>query len=117
MRVLAFAFLVGHGLVHGVMWALPYSEQALADLPMDPGHSWVFGDARAVGLGLALATTLVFVVAAFAMLAGAPWWPPFAIASAGLSMALLTLFFSPWWLVGFAIDIAVIAVAARSLSG
>jgi nicotinamide riboside transporter PnuC len=115
MRILSAAFLVGHGLVHGVMWALPYSEEALADLPMDPGHSWILGDARAVGLGLALATTIVFVTATVAMLADAPWWPPFTIAAAGLSAVLLTLFFSTWWLIGFAIDIAVVVVAARSL--
>lgn len=116
MRILAFVFLVGHGPVHAVMWALPYSEQARADLPMDPGNSWILGDARAVGLGIALAATAALVVAAFAVLADASWWPSFTIAAAGTSLALLALFFSPWWLVGFAIDAAIISIAALSLS-
>jgi hypothetical protein len=115
MRFLAAAILAGHAIVHGVMWALPYSEAARSDLPMDPSHSWLIGDARGLGLGLALAATAAFLVVAGAVLADASWWAPAAIVASALSGLLLGLFFSPWWLVGAAIDAAIVAVAWRSL--
>ena len=114
MRWLACAFLVGHGWVHGVMWALPYSEEARADLPMDPAHSWLLGDARAVGFDLALLSAAGFVVTAIAFIAGAVWWPAAALISAGLSALLLVVFFSPWWLIGLALDGAVVIAAWRA---
>jgi hypothetical protein len=33
MRFLIAAFFVGHGLVHGIMFGLPFSAQPSADLP------------------------------------------------------------------------------------
>ena len=116
MRVLVSLLLVGHGIVHGEMWALPYSAEARADLPMDPSHSWLLGDLRAPGLILALATTASFLVAAGAYLADAGWWPVAAITATALSLLLLGLFFSPWWLVGFAIDAAILVAARRALT-
>jgi hypothetical protein len=64
MRVVVSLFLAAHGIVHAVMWALPDSAQARADLPMDPSRSWLLGDLRGPGLALALLTTAAFVVAA-----------------------------------------------------
>lgn len=58
---LAAAILGGHAIVHGVMWSLPYGEAARSDLPMDPAHSWLIGDARGFGLGLALAAAAAFL--------------------------------------------------------
>lgn len=114
MRWAAFALLIGHGWVHGVMWALPYSEEAMADLPMDPSRSWLVGEQRAFALGLALVTAAAFVAAAVAYIAGAGWWPPAAISASALSIVLMTLFYSPWWFVGFAIDAVVLVAAFRS---
>jgi hypothetical protein len=116
MRVLASAFLIGHGLVHGIMWALTHSEEALADLPMDPSHSWLLGDVRACSLGFALVTTVAFVVAAASFLADAGWWPWAAIVASALSVVLLGLFFIPWWGFGFAIDAAILFAAWRALT-
>jgi hypothetical protein len=116
VRLLVSLFLVGHGIVHGVMWALPYSAEARADLPMDPSHSWLLGDLRAPGLALALVTTGAFVVTAGAYLADAGWWPGAAIVAVALSVLLLGLFFSPWWLIGLAIDAAILVAAWRSLT-
>ncbi len=50
IRLLIAAFLVGHGLVHGTMFSLPYSAQARAGLPFNPSHSWLLGTTRPVGL-------------------------------------------------------------------
>jgi len=116
MRVLISLFLAAHGVVHGVMWALPYSAEARADLPMDPSHSWLLGDLRGPGLVVALATTAAFLVAAGAYLADAGWWPFAAITATALSLLLLGLFFSPWWLIGLAIDAAILFAAWRAPS-
>ena len=116
MRILATLFLIGHGLVHGIMWALPYSDEALADLPMNPSRSWLFGDVREAALAFALVVTAAFLVAAGAVIADAGWWPWAGIVAAALSVLLLTLFLSPWWAIGLAIDAAVIVVAWRALA-
>ena len=115
MRQLAALFLAGHGWVHGVMWALPYSAEARADLPMDPAHSWLIGDARAFGLAFGIATAVAFMVAAGAVLMDAGWWPWAVIVASVLSVVLMALFFSPWWGIGFAIDAVLLVVAWRAL--
>lgn len=104
-----------HGWVHVVLWAIPFSEEALADLPMDPGHSWLLGDARGVGLGLGIVTALVFVAAAVGIWIDAGWWPHVGIVAAGLGIVLMTLFFSPWWALGYVIDAALIVAATKTL--
>jgi hypothetical protein len=110
------SFLVGHGLVHAVMWALPYREEAMADLPMDPAHSWLLGDMRAAGFALALVTATAFLVAAGSYAFDAAWWPGALLVGAALSVALLGLFFSRWWVIGLMIDAVLIVVALRSAS-
>jgi hypothetical protein len=39
VRFLIAAFFVGHGLAHGILFSLPFSPQASADLPYNPSHS------------------------------------------------------------------------------
>lgn len=115
MRILFSALLIGHGWVHGVMWALPYSAEALADLPMDPAHSWLIGDTRGFSLGLAVTAAGAFIVAGIAHVPAAGWWPYPALVATGLSLTLLSLYFSPWWMLGYLIDVLVILVAGRAL--
>jgi len=117
MRWLVGAVMVAHGWVHGVMWGLSFSSEAIADLPMDPAHSWLLGDSRAFAVGLAMMTAAVLIVAGVARLASAGWWPGVAIAGAALSVVTLSLYFTPWWLFGFALDGAIIFLAARALAG
>jgi hypothetical protein len=117
MRWLLGIILVAHGWVHGVMWALPFSREAAAGLPMDPAHSWLLGDSRSLAFGLSLAAVVGLIVAGIARFADAGWWPGAAIAGSALSALVLGLYFSPWWLFGLAIDAAVIFVAARSPGG
>ena len=114
IRFLIAALIVGHGLVHGIMFALPYSPQASADMPFNPSHSWLIGDTRAFGLVLALVVTLAFVVAGAAYLWRASWWPQVTVVAAGLSLILLILYFSKWWTVGYLISIALAIAAWRA---
>lgn len=62
--MLVTPFLIGHGLVHGIMWALPLGEEAGGDLPIDPAHSRLLDGTRYVGFAAALVTTVAFLVAA-----------------------------------------------------
>ena len=116
MRWLLGAVLIAHGWVHGVMWALSFSDEAVADLPMNPAHSWLLGDSRAFAVGLALATAAVLIVAGIVRLTDAGWWPWVAIAGAALSVVILSLYFSPWWLFGFLINGSIIFLAWRALT-
>lgn len=115
IRILIAALLVGHGLVHAIMFALPYSAQAAADLPFNPSHSWLIGETRAFGFVSALVVTLGFIASGVGYLSRADWWPYITVVAALLSLALLVLYFSRWWLVGHAINIALIVFAWRAL--
>lgn len=105
-RLLITLLFVGHGLVHGIMFALPYSAKAIEDLPFNPSHSWLFGETKALGFTSALVVTLTFVVGGAAYLLRASWWPQLTIAATVLSLALLLTYFSKWWIAGLAINIA-----------
>jgi hypothetical protein len=113
IRLLIAAFLVGHGLIHGIMFSLPCSAQASAGLPFNPSHSWLLGTTRSVGLAVALAVTLGFVVVGAAYLVQMSWWPAATLVAAALSVALLALYFTRWWSVGIVISAAVAVVAWR----
>jgi hypothetical protein len=113
IRLLIAAFLVGHGLVHGIMFGLPYGAQASAGLPYNPSRSWLLGTARSVGLAVALAVTLGFVVVGAAYLGRVSWWPAATLVAAALSVGLLALYFTRWWSVGMLISVAVAVVTWR----
>jgi hypothetical protein len=113
IRLLIAAFLIGHGLVHGIMFSLPYNAQASADLPYNLSHSWLLGTTRSLGLAVALAVTLAFVVVGAAFLGHVNWWPAATLVAAALSVGLLVLYFTRWWSVGIVISAAVAVVAWR----
>lgn len=115
VRFLIAALFIGHGLVHGIMFALPYSAQARADLPFNPGRSWLIGEARGLGLGLAVVVTAAFLVAGGGYLSNAAWWPEVTLIAAALSIALLLLYFSRWWIAGLAISVVLTAAAVWAL--
>lgn len=103
MRWLFLAFLLGHAAVHAVMWSLPFTD-ATNDLPFDPAESWLLGPQRTLAAVVAGFVTVAYVIAALGWLAQAAWWPPVMIAASALSLLLMGLFFSPWWLVGIALS-------------
>lgn len=84
VRFLIAALLVGHGLVHGIMFSLPFSAQARADLPFNPSYSWLIGESRAFGLAFALVATFAFIAAGAAYFWRAVWWPAATLVAAGL---------------------------------
>ena len=113
IRLVLAALFVGHGLVHGIMFGLPYSAQAAADLPFNPSHSWLLGDRRALAFVVALVVTVAFAVAGAGCVAAGGWWPVATIGAAGLPLVLLALYLSEWWTVGLLISIALVIAAWR----
>lgn len=93
------------------MFALPYSAEARAGLPFDPAQSWLIGEARRLGLGLALVVLAASLAAGGAGLAWADRWPTATASAAGLSLALLVLYWSRWWTLGGLIDVGLIGAA------
>lgn len=105
--------LVAHGLVHLAIWLPPQG----ADAPFDVQSSPFFGDVRSVAVVLAIAAGAAFVAAGVGYLAGLSWWPWVTVAAAAVSIALMLLTFSLWWLIGLGIDVAVGLRARRTISG
>lgn len=116
-RLLITAFFVGHGLVHAIMFGLSYSSKATSDMGFNPSDSWLIGETRNLAFGWSVLVALGFVVAGAAYIADAAWWPRLTIASAALSLLLLVLYFTKWWLVGYPISIGFAIAAWQSLTG
>lgn len=114
MRWAFLAFVLGHAGVHAVMWTLPFTD-GTNDMPFDPAHSWWLGDQRLTALLLAVLVTMLYVVAGIGWVTEASWWPTMMIGGSALSLALMTLFFAPWWLVGIALSLglAIYGLQAR----
>jgi hypothetical protein len=110
LRWLGGLFLVAHGLIHLAIWV----PRPPADAPFDAHRSPMFGDVRAVAAVLAVLAAGGFVVSGVGYLAGQDWWAPVALGAAGVSIALVILTFTPWWLLGLAIDAAIAVLAWRA---
>jgi hypothetical protein len=120
--------LFAHGWVH-LMFVAPVREPAVATAggpawPFDMGGSWLIGGVgldtalvRALGIAMMALVMLGFSLAALAtvgVLVPAEWWNWLVVTSAVASMVLLTLFFSPLLLLGYAIDLALIWLSVTS---
>jgi hypothetical protein len=123
--VVVAILLAAHGLVHA-SYAQP-APPAKGDGPAWPfylDHSWLLtplgldaGATRAIGLLLVVAVVGGFSVAALAVVGIAPgsWFVPAVVGASVVSSVMLALFFTPWILLGFAIDAAlVVAVLAAN---
>jgi hypothetical protein len=123
------ALLLGHGLAH-LAFLVPAPDSARTTgagmpWPFDLGDSWLVGRfglnagiVRAAGVALAavaIATSLLAALATVGILVPADWWPELVVALAVSSMLLLTLRFSPAFVIGFGIDAALLWLV--SLSG
>lgn len=113
MRALAILFLLGHAIVHGVMWTLPFTD-AVEDMPFDPSHSWLVDDGRILAVVLAGTAAVGFVVTALGVGIDAAWWPTAMLAATVVSLVLMVVTFTPWWLVGIGIDLALVVVALQA---
>jgi hypothetical protein len=112
------AFLLAHASVHGSFMAPrpPVSAGGPA-WPFELGKSWLLGplglDAEAirmVGLALIAVTMGAFALAALTAvgLVPAALWPATVTIGAVASIVLLGVYFSPWFVIGLAIDLALL---------
>ena len=107
MNVLAGLFLIAHGLVHVAIWVPEPQEGA----PLNPRHSWLFGEAGGLTRTLALAACGLLVLAGVFLLNGASDLDAgLAVAGALVSLALVLLTFHPWLMGAVAINIAIVVV-------
>jgi hypothetical protein len=129
-RWLLAGLLFAHGWVH-VLFVFPSPASASTsapasrpEWPFDMGRSWVI---RGMGLDAATVRTLgvVLVAAVFAgflltamstvgILVPAGWWSGLVVGAAVGSTVLLSLFFSPMLLLGFAVNVALVGLVVAS---
>jgi hypothetical protein len=110
MRWLMAGFLVVHGLIHAAIWLSPAS----GDAPFDVRHSPVFGDVGALAMALGLVAGAGFVASGVGYGLDMSWWSPICLASAAVSVGVLLLTFTPWWLLALAINVVVSVVAFKA---
>ena len=112
-RVLVGSLLAAHGLVH-LLYLTPDAENT--DYPFTLKDSWLVSEkaGRPMAIVLTAATVGGFVLVAMAIwnVPGlASLWPAVAIVAAGVSLALLAVFWDARLLFGVAVDLALIVVA------
>ena len=110
-RILLGLFVIAHGLVHLAVWGPPPS----GDAPMQTARSWLLGDVRPLAVGLAIGAAVLLTGGGIAVLTGAGWWPWLVIAGSAVSVLLIALTFTPWWLFGLAIDVTLLVSAVPTL--
>lgn len=118
-RVLLAAPLIVHGLAHLSGAAAPFTTRLLgfADQPwvLSTGRTLHSAPARAFSVAW-LAAALGLVGAGAGLLTGQAWWPGMALAAAGLSLAVIVI----WWKavppgakVGAAFDVLILLTALQ----
>lgn len=90
----------------------PASKEA----PFDAHHSPVLGDVRAAATMLAVLAGSTFVVSGVGYIAGQDWWAVLALAGACASVVLMLLTFTPWWLLGLGINVAIAILSVRAIA-
>ena len=111
-------FLLAHAAVHGSFMApRPPATAGGPTWPFELGKSWVLGPlgldsevTRMVGMALIALTIGAFALAALVAVGFVPagLWPPTVTVGAIASIALLGLYFSPWFVVGVGIDLVLL---------
>ena len=110
IRIVVGVLLLAHGLVHLLYLARDVPEFSLAS-------SWLVPESARRPVALVLIAT---TVGAFLLVALAIWgvpglsriWPALTIAAASFSLVLLVAYWNKMLILGVAIDMALIAVAA-----
>lgn len=121
LKTLAGLFLIAHGLVHLVYFA-PAEDDP--NFPMTAGKSWLVTRAGVsldvispVVAVLAVASAVGFVLLAlshFGFLVPHAWFAPIGVVSTALSLLLIAVTFNIQFVVGIAINAAVIYWALAS---
>jgi hypothetical protein len=114
-RTILGGLVVAHGFLTAAMWLPKYKQVEGASIqPPNPSHSWLLGDARTLGLVLALTAAVLLAVAGGAFLSHQTWWPTAGLIAGAVSLLLFVLFFSPWWVIAFAISGGLVIAAVRA---
>jgi hypothetical protein len=119
MKLLLALFLAAHGLMHASFISpAPPRTAGGPEWPFELTRSWMVtglqlepGIVRAAGIGLALTSAGLLVLAAMTTagwLLPASWWAGLTMAGAATSLVTLVLFFHPWLVLGLAIDFALL---------
>lgn len=121
--------LFAHGWVH-LVFLFPQPDPATASAgglayPFDMDRSWLIsgvgldaGLVRLIGIVVMAVVFIASLLAALAtvgLLVPTDWWAGLVVASSVTSMILLTLFFAPALLLGYAIDIALLWLVLGSV--
>jgi hypothetical protein len=111
IRVLLGAFIVAHGLLSAFIWVSP----ANANAPFRASNSWLVGDARPVGVVIALVAAAGFVLAGIGIITHQAWWAVTGTGAGAVALLLMTLFFNPWLLAGMAISAGILYAGIHAL--
>lgn len=112
------AFLALHGLLHAGIWLPQPASDPDRPPPFLPDHSGVLTVAAVrqevahrLAVGLAIATTAMYLLAATAVTLGAEWAASVAVGAAVLGLVLKVVFFHPWLTLGLMLDLLVLSAA------
>lgn len=92
-RFMFIAFLVAHGAVHLAIW----TPSPSGDAPFDPTKSWLLGNQRAIAVVVAVIVGLILIGAGLGLWARSDWRRQLAVAGLIGSLALMIVFFNPWY--------------------
>jgi hypothetical protein len=84
IRILLGTFIVAHGLLTAVIWAMP----ANAEAPFQATHSWLVGDARPLAVVIALVAAAGLVPAGIGFIGQQAWWAFTGIGAGAAALAL-----------------------------
>ncbi|MFI0828053.1 hypothetical protein ACH4Q7_26795 [Streptomyces roseolus] len=119
ITALVSTFLIAHGLLHLVIWAVP--ARVDQSPPFAPGDSWALSAAGAsvtstkvAATAVASVTTLLYIIAGAAAAAQSGGWAPAAVLAAASGLVLKGLWFHPWLGFGLALDAEVITAVAMN---
>lgn len=112
------AFLAVHGLLHAAIW-LPHTiPDPDRPPPFVPDHSGVLTVAAVshevahrLAVGLAIATAVLYVLAATAVTLESGSAASVVAAAAVLGLVLKVVFFHPWLTLGLLLDLLVLSIA------
>ena len=118
-RTLVVAFLLAHGLLHPLMYALPMKPDDPP--PFDVHRSWMLRAAHvatstafSTSIWLAWVTGALFASSAVALAVGMGVWTVAAIAGAAVGLVLKVGWFHPWLTLGVLLDVAVLATVTAA---
>ncbi len=119
MAIAVGAFLIVHGLIH-VMWFVPPPDDPRYPFTWkspraEENLGWEPDRVRSLGKALVVAATVGFVLAgvgALGVTGLAGSWHALAAASAFISLAAISLFWHRYFIVGLALDIAIVVAGS-----